>query len=105
MNRTIYSFNKRPFFVCLLSILGLAGPFQSAHAQLVYTESFEHVISGGDYNIPPWWVQAQIGVSVDVDNKFYCSNIATFPSITARTGTDLLGFNAKDIISGESSFI
>jgi hypothetical protein len=82
---------------------GLIGLTYSAKAQVVYYESFEHVVPGLNYTIPLGWVQEQIGTSIDVDNKFHCSNVATFPSITARTGADMLAFNARDVIAGERS--
>lgn len=93
--------------VLLNAFMGLILAFSmnSVQAQLVYNTSFEHVIPGVNYNIPLGWSQEQIGVSNDVDNKFHCSNIATLPSITARTGTDMLGFNANIIVSGELSSI
>src|SRR4030095_11471393 len=93
------------YIVLLLSTIVLSCAFNSAYAQLVYNESFEHVIPGINYKIPLGWSQDRLGGSVDLDNKWYCSNIAVFPTISARTGTDMLGFNAKDVHIGEASFL
>ncbi len=89
-------------FLCAGLVLLITVPVQ---AQLVYNESFEHVVPGVNYDIPLGWLQEQIGVSIDVDNKFHCSNVAAFPTITAHTGADMLGFNSRDVIAGETSFI
>jgi len=97
--------NKSVLFIQLVSALILISSFRPVSAQLVYNESFEQVIPGVNYKIPLGWLQEQIGVSIDVDNIYHCSNVTTFPTITARTGTDLLGYKAKDVVAGESSFI